>query len=68
MNSNVSVIIPIYNEELNIEYVIEGVEKYCQNIIVVDDKSTDNSYEIIKSKSQEICFEILYLHNLCLGN
>ena len=48
MNSNVSVIIPVYNEERNIEYVIEGVEKYCENIIIVDDKSTDNSYEIIK--------------------
>ena len=41
MNSNVSVIIPVYNEALNIEDVINGVEKYCENIIVVDDKSSD---------------------------
>ncbi|GIR04106.1 MAG: hypothetical protein CM15mP14_3240 [Rhodospirillaceae bacterium] len=49
MNSNVSVIIPVYNEALNIEDVINGVKKYCENIIVVDDKSTDSSFEIIKN-------------------
>ena len=63
MNSNVSVIIPIYNEELNIEYVIEGVEKYCQNIIVVDDKSTDNSYEIIKNLQNKYSEKIIILQN-----
>ena len=48
MNSNVSVIIPVYNEERNIEYVIKGVEKYCENIIIVDDKSTDKVMKLLK--------------------
>lgn len=63
MNSNVSVIIPVYNEERNIEYVIEGVEKYCENIIIVDDKSTDNSYEIIKKLQHRYSKKIIVLQN-----
>ncbi len=63
MNSNVSVIIPVYNEERNIEYVIEGVEKYCENIIIVDDKSTDKSYEIIKNLQQRFSEKIIVLQN-----
>ena len=55
MNSNVSVIIPVYNEALNIEDVINGVKKYCENIIVVDDKSTDSSFEIIKNLEDRYC-------------
>ena len=63
MNSNVSVIIPVYNEERNIENVIEGVEKYCENIIIVDDKSTDKSYEIIKNLQQRFSEKIIVLQN-----
>jgi len=63
MNSNVSVIIPVYNEERNIEYVIKGVEKYCENIIIVDDKSTDKSYEIIKNLQQRFSEKIIVLQN-----
>ena len=63
MNSNVSVIIPVYNEERNIEYVIEGVEKYCENIIIVDDKSTDKSYEIIKNLQHRFSEKIIVLQN-----
>ena len=63
MNSNVSVIIPVYNEERNIEYVIEGVEKYCENIIIIDDKSTDKSYEIIKNLQQRFSEKIIVLQN-----
>ena len=63
MNSNVSVIIPVYNEERNIEYVIQGVEKYCENIIIVDDKSTDKSYEIIKNLQHRFSEKIIVLQN-----
>ena len=63
MNSNASVIIPVYNEERNIENVIEGVEKYCENIIIVDDKSTDNSYEIIKKLQHRYSKKIIVLQN-----
>ena len=63
MNSNVSVIIPVYNEALNIEDVINGVKKYCENIIVVDDKSTDSSFEIIKNLEDRYPEKIIVLQN-----
>ena len=63
MNSNVSVIIPVYNEALNIEDVINGVEKYCENIIFVDDKSSDSSYEKIKNLEDRYPEKIIVLQN-----
>ena len=65
MNSNVSVIIPVYNEALNIEDVINGVKKYCENIIVVDDKSTDSTkIKILKYKNK---VDKIILHKINLG-
>ena len=43
-------IIPIYNEELSIGDTIDKVRPYVDGIVVVDDGSTDNSAEIVKSK------------------
>lgn len=37
------VIIPAYNEEENISQVIQGVKKYTDNIIVIDDGSKDRT-------------------------
>lgn len=54
MNKKISIVIPVYNEESNIEYILKEikneVEKVTKNyeLIVVDDGSTDNSWEIIK--------------------
>ncbi len=39
-------IIPAYNEEKNIGWVINGVKKYTDNIIVIDDGSEDKTYQI----------------------
>ena len=48
---SVSVIIPCYNEEGNIENCIKRIPKLGKytEIIVVDDKSKDNSAEIVRS-------------------
>ena len=48
--NKVFVVIPAYNEEETIGEVIDGVKKYCQNIIVVDDGSKDKTYEIADQK------------------
>ncbi|OUU49723.1 MAG: hypothetical protein CBC28_00535 [Flavobacteriaceae bacterium TMED68] len=63
MNSNVSIVIPVYNEELHIENVVESVEKYCENIIVVDDKSTDSSLDILKKLETKYSKKIFILEN-----
>ncbi len=42
------VIIPVYNSENHIAAVIRDVLQYTENIIVVDDGSTDNTAEEVK--------------------
>ena len=46
MNSRVTIVIPVYNEELNISSVVNNVLEYAENIIIVNDKSTDNTPRI----------------------
>lgn len=54
---SLSIVIPCYNEETSIGETIEGhlksEYKNLQKIIVVDDCSTDNSYEIIKKYAKQ---------------
>ena len=68
-----SIIIPVYNEERTLEELVEKVINldlsnilYNKEIILVNDWSTDNSEEIIKSKllkqSKRGC-EIVYIKN-----
>jgi cellulose synthase/poly-beta-1,6-N-acetylglucosamine synthase-like glycosyltransferase len=56
-NYSLSIIIPCYNEEKNIGGTIESVANSdyegLKKIIVVDDCSTDNSYEIIKNYAKK---------------
>jgi len=49
MKNNVYVIIAAYNEEKHIGNVINDVKKFCNNVIVVDDGSKDNTYDIAKN-------------------
>ena len=56
-NYSLSIVIPCYNEEKNIGGTIEAVlnsdYKGLKKIIVVDDCSTDNSYEAIKKYAKK---------------
>ena len=47
-NKSVWVVIPSYNESKHISDVIKKTKKYTHNIIVVDDGSKDNTYDIAK--------------------
>lgn len=49
-----SVIILTKNEEKNIRRCLESVRKLADEIIVIDDKSTDNTVEIAKSLSATV--------------
>ena len=42
---NYAVVIPAYNEEEHIERVVAEVQKYTNNIIIVDDGSTDATFQ-----------------------
>lgn len=42
---NIFIIIPAYNEDQTLSQVLTELKKYYQNIIVVDDGSTDNTYQ-----------------------
>jgi glycosyltransferase involved in cell wall biosynthesis len=52
MQNNITIIIPIYNEEENIGLLIDEIfEKYFYiNILVVDDFSIDNSVLIVNNR------------------
>ncbi len=51
---SVCVIIPVYNEEKNIASVIENIPEYLDEIIVIDDKSTDSTKEILSRLKQSV--------------
>lgn len=53
----VDVLIPAYNEENNIADTIEGIAgiKEVRQIIVIDDKSSDRTVQVVKSLPHAIC-------------
>jgi glycosyltransferase involved in cell wall biosynthesis len=44
------IVIPAYNEEQKIAEIIKDVQKMCSSIIVVDDGSSDATYEIARQE------------------
>lgn len=62
-NYTLSIIIPCYNENENIVKIVEMVRKVPianKEIIVVDDKSTDGTREILKTKVRPLVSKIVY--------
>lgn len=57
-NLKLCVIIPTYNNHKTLRRVIDGVLQHTQNIIVVNDGSTDTTSEIIASYPQLVKIEI----------
>ena len=44
-NKNFAIVIPAYNEEATIKDIAERALTQCNNVIVVDDGSSDNTIE-----------------------
>ena len=63
MNSNVTIVIPVYNEELNIGSVVENIINYADSLIVVDDKSSDKTLEILNQLQSKYKNKIILLKN-----
>ncbi len=47
---NTWIVIPAYNEESKLAEVLCGVRKYVSNIVVVDDGSSDRSYDVARDE------------------
>ena len=56
MNKNITAIVPVLNEEKNIEKVLLDLNKFCKNIIVINDGSTDNTSEILEKISKYLSY------------
>lgn len=64
---NCCVIMPTYNNQKTISWVIDDVLKYTENLIVVNDGATDNTPNIIAEKANKIT-SIGYTKNVGKGN
>lgn len=52
--NDVVVVIPTYNNGKTVAKVVEQVMDYCENIMVVNDGSTDNTSEVLKPIEENI--------------
>lgn len=57
-------IIPAYNERKTIEYIVRETKKYVDEVVVVDDGSSDGTGEIAKTAGAKV---IKHIKNLGLG-
>ncbi|MBC7334253.1 MAG: glycosyltransferase family 2 protein [Actinobacteria bacterium] len=62
-NKKIAILIPAYNEGKYIGKVIEGCLKHRMDIIVVNDGSTDNTSEIVRSFPEQEGFRIILLEH-----
>jgi len=64
---NISVVIPIYNEEKNVAFLIEKIEialhAFDYEIILVDDGSTDRTRQVIKNLNKSNLYLIEFKKN-----
>ena len=54
IENGISILLRIKNEELTIEKCILSIQKYVDEIIIVNNLSTDGTYEIIKKLEEKI--------------
>lgn len=52
-NKTIAVVVPAYNESSQICMVLDSMPDFVDRIIVVDDKSKDNTVEVVKTYLSE---------------
>ncbi len=65
---NVSIIIPCFNEQNTIKEIVTSVKNYINQsdeIIVIDDGSTDNTIQILKNDLKDIIDKLVINHKNC---
>ena len=65
---NVSIIIPCFNEQNTIKEIVTSVKNYINErdeIIVIDDGSTDNTIQILKNDLKDIIDKLIVNHKNC---
>jgi len=66
-NKKLSIIFPCKNEEKIIEPILSQVPKFIDEIIVVDNRSTDNTYFIAKKKKTRVYKENRHIKGIGYG-
>ena len=56
-NKKISVVIPCYNEEKGIAHVIKNMSSLVDEILIVDNDSTDNTSEVARNLGAKVVFE-----------
>ena len=67
MDNKISVVIPAYNEEVNIASTINGIPEMVDKIVVIDDVSKDKTVEIVQEISQKNNRVVLIRHERNAG-
>ncbi len=64
---DVSIVVPAYNEEAQIGRVIETMPDYIDKIVIIDDKSLDNTIKVVEEYGKGNDKIILVCHERNLG-
>lgn len=66
-NNNIAAVIPCYNEESQISGVVNSMPEFIDRIIIIDDKSKDNTVQIVKELSESNSKIVLIQHEINQG-
>ncbi len=67
-NKKIAIVIPCYNESTQIGSVIESLPEYLDHIIIIDDKSKDNTIEVVNKYKEKYDKITLICHEKNKGN
>ena len=68
-DKKIAIVVPCHNEQSQIKLVVDGIPDYIDKIVIVDDKSKDNTFEIIQEleRKNDRIISILHENNQGVG-